>query len=76
MNDSLSQEDIDAILTAVQDTPSGGGGGGGSSDFGGGGGFGDLASFIGGGGGGGGDFSKPLRKAKVKIYDFKRPDNF
>lgn len=77
MNDSLSQEDIDAILTAVQDTPSGGGGGGGGSDFGGGGGFGDLASFIGGGGGGGefagGHYEK---KQKVKMYDFKRPDKF
>lgn len=81
MNDTLSQEDIDSLLTVVQDGSGDGGSemGGGGLDLGGGGdlsGMGDLSAML--GGMGGGDFSPGTleRSKKVKMYDFKRPDKF
>ncbi len=76
MNDSLSQEDIDALLTVVQDTPQTSGGRGDTSALGGlgdTGGLGDISSIL----TGGSDFPNQYEKSrKVKMYDFKRPDKF
>ena len=69
MTEILSQDEIDALLTAVSSgesvpsEPSHTQGGGGRPS-------------SGGGGGGGGSSSPKREKKRLKVYDFRRPDKF
>lgn len=87
MNDALSQDDIDALLSVVQEPGKGGGSavGGGAGNAGDMGALGDFTSLLAGGSGGGGGIGGDFggggggyheRSKRVKMYDFKRPDKF